>query len=64
MNLPIFLLIGNPSNPTTETIMLEKSKSKFGKDSKIVYINDSYNLDTIPFDVSQIIKTDELVVKD
>jgi hypothetical protein len=36
-----------------EAILLEKSTSKFGKDSKIVYINGN-NLDTIPFHVSQI----------
>jgi hypothetical protein len=35
-----------------EAIMLEESTTKsttnIGKDSKTVYINDSYNLDTIP----------------
>jgi hypothetical protein len=29
-----------------------------GEGAKIVYINDSYNLDSIPFDVDQIIDND------
>ena len=31
-----------------------------GDDSKIVYINDSYNLDSIPFDVETIIDSDNI----
>jgi hypothetical protein len=41
---------------------MEDSTSKFGEDAKIAY--DSYNLDSIPFDVSQIIDMDELVGPD
>jgi hypothetical protein len=35
---------------------------EIGKDSKTVYINASYNLDTIPFDVENII--DEITKED
>jgi hypothetical protein len=59
----MFLLIGNPSNPM-EAILMKETTSKFGEDSKIIYINDSYNLDTINFDVDQIIDTDEIVDTD
>jgi hypothetical protein len=45
-----------------ESIMLQESTTSVWKDSKTVYINDSYNLDTpIPFDVNKIINTDKLV---
>jgi hypothetical protein len=55
----MFLHVGNLSDPT-EAILSEESTSGIGEDSKIVYINDSYNLDTIGFDVVQIIDTDEI----
>ena len=35
-----------------------ESGEKVVEGSKIVYINDSYNLDTIPFDVDEIIDTE------
>jgi hypothetical protein len=44
---------------TTETM---SGKPDIGKDSKTVYINDSYNLNTIPFDVENII--DEITEED
>jgi hypothetical protein len=40
---------------------MEGTTSGVSEDSKTVYINDSYNLDTIPLDVDQIIDTDEIV---
>jgi hypothetical protein len=40
---------------------MEESTCKIGENSKIVYINDSYNLDTINFDVDQTMDTDEIV---
>jgi hypothetical protein len=54
------LLIGNPSDPT-EAILLDKTIHDFGENSKTMYINDSFNLDTIPFDVDEIIDTDNVV---
>jgi hypothetical protein len=56
----ITLLLGNPSDPT-EAILMEDPANPVGKDSKTVYINDSYNLDMIPLDVNQIIDTNETV---
>jgi hypothetical protein len=43
---------------------MEESNKEIGDDSKTVYVNDSYNLDTIPFDVGQIIDMDDLVDRD
>ena len=43
-----------------ESTKLE-STEEVSKGSKIVYIKDSFNLNTIPFDVNQIIDTDEKV---
>jgi hypothetical protein len=40
---------------------MEESTGEIGENSKIVYINDSYNLDTINFDIDQFIDTDEAV---
>jgi hypothetical protein len=60
LNSHIFILVGIPNDPT-EAILMEESTCKIGKNSKIVYINDSYNLDTINFDVDQIIDTDKIV---
>jgi hypothetical protein len=37
-------------------------KTDIGEDSKTVYINDSYSLDTIPFDIENII--DEITEED
>jgi hypothetical protein len=54
------LLIGNPSDPT-EAILMEESTQEVSDDSKKVYVNDSYNLDTIGFDVDQIIDTEDSV---
>jgi hypothetical protein len=54
------ILIGNPGDPT-EAILLEKTIHDFGENSKTMYINDSFNLDTIPFDVDEIIDTDNVV---
>ena len=54
----MFLLIGNPTNPTVESTEVE-SIQEVGEGSKTRYINDSSNLDTIPFDVEQIIDTDD-----
>jgi hypothetical protein len=34
----------------------KREELKIGKDSKTVYGNDSYNLNTIPFDVENIIE--------
>jgi hypothetical protein len=41
-----------------------EANQNIGKDSKTVYINGIYNLDTIPFDVSKIIDTDAIVIID
>jgi hypothetical protein len=57
------LLVGNfddvndkkTENKTGETTTLEVDLS-----SKTVYINDSYNLDCIPFDTESIIDTDNV----
>ncbi len=43
-----------------EAILLEEEKTEVGEDSKILYINDSYNFDTIPFHVDKIIDTDKI----
>jgi hypothetical protein len=53
--LPEMLVIGNYRDPANQDI---------GQDSKTVYINGIYNLDTIPFDASKIIDTNELVDTD
>ena len=55
------LHIGNSSNAGDEKAdILEDSYGTrpTGDDSKIVYINDIYNLDSIPFDVKTIIDSD------
>jgi hypothetical protein len=51
------LLIGNPTDTTVETTE-EESTQEVSEDSKTSYINDSFDLDTIPFTVEQIIDTD------
>jgi hypothetical protein len=38
-----------------ETTEITLEEPDIGEDSKTVYINDSYNLDTIPFDVENVI---------
>jgi hypothetical protein len=53
------LLIGNPSDPT-EAILLEETTQDFGENSKTRYINDSFNLDTIPFENCEFIDTDKV----
>ena len=52
------VLIGNPTEGTVECTE-EESILEVGEGSKTMYINDSSNLDTIPFDVEQIIDTDD-----
>ena len=52
------LPLGNRTHPTLESIE-EESIHEVGEGSKTMYINDSSNLDTIPFDVEQIIDTDD-----
>jgi hypothetical protein len=54
----MLVLIGNPADPTVETTE-EESTQEFGEGSKTRYINDSSDLDTIPFTVEQIIDTDD-----
>jgi hypothetical protein len=54
----MLVLIGNPADPTVETTE-EESTQEFGEGSKTTYINDSSDLDTIPFTVEQIIDTDD-----
>ena len=57
------ILIGNSSNEPEEKNQkgdVDSSVSKFEEGSKTIYINDSYNLDTIPFDVDEIIDTDNV----
>ena len=44
--------------------MEEESTQEVGESAKTRYINDSSNLDTIPFDVEQIIDTDDNEVYD
>jgi hypothetical protein len=60
-----FLLTGNSSDSTAkvgETTEKKTGKHDIGEDSKTVYINDSSNLDAIPFDVENII--DEITEED
>ena len=52
------VLIGNPTEGTVERTE-EESILEVGEGSKTMYINDRSNLDTIPFDVEQIIYTDD-----
>ena len=54
----MFVLLGNPSDPTVETTE-EESTQEVSESSKTRYINDSSDLDTIPFDVEQIIDMDD-----
>ena len=54
----MIILIGNPTEPTVEPTE-EESTQEVCKGSKTRYINDSSDLDTIPFDVEQIIDTDD-----
>ena len=51
------VLIGNPTDGTVECTE-DESILEVGEGSKTRYINDSSDLDTIPFDVEQIIDTD------
>jgi hypothetical protein len=39
-----------------ETTEIDPEELEIGKDSKTVYVNDTYNLDTIPFDIENIIE--------
>jgi hypothetical protein len=60
-----FLLTGNSGNPTAkigETTEIMSEELEFGENSKTVYMNDSYYLDIIPFDVENII--DEITEED
>jgi hypothetical protein len=57
------LLIGNSSDTGAEKAIIPEVSCgtiPTGDDSKIVYINDSYNLDSIPFDVETIIDSDNI----
>jgi hypothetical protein len=54
----ILLHIGNSGNPTAEIGVIPSvppEEHNLGKDSKTMYVNDSTNLDTIPFYVESII---------
>jgi hypothetical protein len=56
------LLLGNSSDPSdekTDFSAVESGAAGIGENSKTVYINDSYNLDEIPFDTSTIIDLDD-----
>jgi hypothetical protein len=54
-SLPTFLLIGNsaetniPTDKIIDESEVESSSTNIGDSSKSVYVNDSFNLDTIPF---------------
>ena len=58
LNCHSFLQVGNLSNPM-DGILVEESSNQVVDDSKTVYINYSYNLDTIPFDVEDIVDTQD-----
>ncbi len=54
-------LLGNSGDPRDETVKnvaVDLEVTALGDDSKTVYINDSYSLDSIPFDIVNIIDTD------
>ena len=38
-----------------ENLEIKLSQNKIGEDAKTIYVNDAFNLDTIPFDVENII---------
>ena len=57
------LLLGNSgkqTDKTTNNLLVEEVVTLVGDDSKTVYINDSYNLNSIPFDTVSFIEKDEL----
>ena len=61
-HLRTFLLSGNSTGPTAKieeiTTIGEEAEDDVdtGEDAKTVYVNDSTNLDTIPFDTKNIIQ--------
>jgi hypothetical protein len=57
------VLIGNPSNPS-DPILLEETTEDIGQNSKTMYINDSFNLDTILLDIDEIVDTDDAIDTD
>ena len=59
--LPTFLLIGNSGQKSDEKNAqpaVECAEEQISDHSKTVYINDSFNLDSIPFDIENIIDED------
>jgi hypothetical protein len=62
LTLHSYLLTGNScdeSTPKTDFLAADSLAPQLGKDSKTVNINDSFNLDTIPLDVDEIIDIDK-----
>ncbi len=58
MNLRTFRLegnVGNTSTENTEITAVDSTSDDVCGNSKVVYLNDSYDLDTIPLDVETII---------
>ena len=58
MNLRTFRLegnVGNTSTENTEITAVDSTSEDECENSKVVYLNDSYELDTIPLDVETII---------
>jgi hypothetical protein len=47
--------VGDTSTENTEILAFESTSEDECENSKIVYLNDSYDLDTIPLDVETII---------
>lgn len=60
------MLVGNRKKikKNVESNLEEACNIGENEDSKVIYINDSYNLDTIPFDVDEIIDTDNNITID
>ena len=50
---------GDPGEEKNDFPAVDSGVADIGENSKTVYINDSYNLDTIPFDVEAIIDIDD-----
>ena len=55
-------LLGNSGGTSDQKggfLAVDSGVDEIGENSKTVYINDNYNLDTIPLDVDTIIDTDD-----
>ncbi len=50
--------VGHSSTGNTQIPTMESTPVDVGKNSKTVYINDNFNLDTIPLDTETIIVVD------